>query len=85
MGRRRRGFARPEGGFALTSMSGFALLDVLVALLISSLALLAVVGGIALSARAARATRQRLIQMVSSRNQDASEQRLSFYTENLQR
>ena len=80
MGRRRRGFA--PSGF---SLSGFALLDVLVALLISSLALLAVVGGIALSARAARATRQRLIQMVSSRNQDASEQRLSFYTENLPR
>ena len=85
MGRRRSGFARQEGGFAPTSRSGFALLDVLVALLISSLALLAVVGGIALSARAARATRQRLIQMVSSRNQDASEQRLSFYTENLPR
>ena len=83
MGRRRSGMAAP--GFAPTSVSGFALLDVLVALLISSLALLAVVGGIALSARAARATRQRLIQMVSSRNQDASEQRLSFYTEDLPR
>lgn len=64
---------------------GFALLDVLVALLISSMALLAVLGGISLSARAARATRQRLIQIVASRNQDASEQRLSFVTENLPR
>lgn len=64
---------------------GFALLDVLVALLISSLALLAVLGGISLSARAARATRQRLIQLVASRNQDASEQKLSFVSENLPR
>ena len=62
---------------------GFALLDVLVALLISSMALLAVIGGISLSARAARATRQRLIQIVASRNQDASEQKLSFVAENL--
>jgi Tfp pilus assembly protein PilV len=62
---------------------GFALLDVLVALLISSMALLAVIGGISLSARAARATRQRLIQIVASRNQDASEQILSFVTVNL--
>ena len=60
---------------------GFALLDVLVALLISSMALLAVVGGISLSARAARASRQRLIQVVAARNQDASEQRLSFTQE----
>jgi Tfp pilus assembly protein PilV len=64
---------------------GFALLDVLVALLISSMALLAVIGGISLSARAARATRQRLIQIVASRNQDASEQKLSFVTEDLPR
>ena len=64
---------------------GFALLDVLVALLISSMALLAVLGGISLAARTARATRQRLIQIVASRNQDASEQRLSFVTENLPR
>jgi Tfp pilus assembly protein PilV len=62
---------------------GFALLDVLVALLISSMALLAVLGGISLSARAARAARQRLIQIVASRNQDASEQKLSFVSENL--
>ena len=60
---------------------GFALIDVLVALLISSVALLAVIGGIALSARAARATRIRFIQLVTARNQDASEQRLSFVTE----
>jgi Tfp pilus assembly protein PilV len=64
---------------------GFALLDVLVALLISSMALLAVLGGISLSARAARAARQRLIQIVASRNQDASEQKLSFVGENLPR
>ncbi len=68
---------RPDG-FAPTSVSGFALLDVLVALLLSSISLLAVIGGIALSARAARATRQRLIEIVTARNQDAREQRLSF-------
>ena len=61
--------------------NGFALLDVLVALLISSLALLTVFGGIALSARAARAARQRLIQIVTARNQYAIEQRLSFIQE----
>ena len=60
---------------------GFALLDVLVALLISSIALLTVLGGIALSARTARSARQRFIQMVATRNQDASEQRLSFTQE----
>jgi len=57
---------------------GFALIDVLVALMISSIALLAVLGGIALAARTARATRQRLIQEVAARNRYASEQRLSF-------
>lgn len=57
---------------------GFALVDALVALLISVLALLTVFGGIALSARAARAGRTRLIQIVSARNQDAIGQRLSF-------
>jgi Tfp pilus assembly protein PilV len=84
MGRRGRGLT-PLPGFAPAARSGFALLDVLVALLISSMALLAVVGGISLSARAARATRQRLIQIVVSRNQDASEQKLSFVGENLPR
>ena len=72
------GFARREGGFAPTSMSGFALIDVLVALLISSIALLAILGGIALSARAARAARQRFIEIVASRNQYAIQQRLLF-------
>ena len=57
---------------------GFALIDVLVALMISSIALLAVLGGIALAARTARATRQRLIQAVAARNQYASEQRLTY-------
>ncbi len=75
--RRRDGFARCRG-FAPTSRSGFALLDVLVALMISSIALLAVLGGISLSARTARATRQRLLQAVAARNQYASEQRLSY-------
>jgi len=72
---------RRQGGFAPTSMSGFALIDVLVALLISSIALLSVLGGISLSARTARAARQRFIQLVAARNQDASEQQLSFITE----
>ncbi len=67
--RRRDGFAR---------RGGFALIDVLVALMISSIALLAVLGGIGLSARTARATRQRLIQAVAARNQYASEQRLTY-------
>jgi type II secretory pathway pseudopilin PulG len=83
----RRGFAPTSmsgfaptsmSGFAPTSMSGFALIDVLVALMISSVALLAVLGGITLSARAARATRQRLIEEIAARNRYASEQRLSF-------
>ena len=60
---------------------GFALIDVLVALLISSVALLAVIGGIALSARAARATRQKLVEIVATRNQNAQQQRLSFVQE----
>jgi Tfp pilus assembly protein PilV len=57
---------------------GFALVDVLVALMISTIALLAVLGGIALSARTARVTRQRLLQAVAARNQYVSEQRLRF-------
>ncbi len=69
MKRRRR---RPDG---------FALIDVLVALLISTMALLAVLGGIALSARAARAGRQRLVEVVAARNQNALQQRLSFAQE----
>ena len=72
--RRPNGFAR---------QGGFALIDVLVALLISSIALLAVLGGIGLSARTARAARQRFIQIVAARNQDASEQQLSFVQETL--
>ena len=60
---------------------GFALIDVLVALLISTMALLAVLGGIALSARAARATRQTLVEIVATRNQNAQQQRLSFVQE----
>jgi Tfp pilus assembly protein PilV len=65
-----RGIARPNGGFALV--------DVLVALMISTIALLAVLGGIALSARTARATRQHFLQAVTARNLYASEQPLRF-------
>ncbi len=61
-----------------TSVSGFALIDVLVALMISTIALLAVLGGIALSARTARATRQRFLQEAAARNQYANEQPLRF-------
>jgi Tfp pilus assembly protein PilV len=68
---------------ALGRGRGFALLDVLVALLISSIALLAVLGGIALAARTARTARQRFEQLVAARNQDASEQRLRFTQEAL--
>ena len=75
--RRRPG---PDGS-APTSTSGFALIDVLVALLIATMALLAVLGGIALSARAARAGRQRLIEIVAARSEDALQQRLSFVQE----
>jgi Tfp pilus assembly protein PilV len=74
---RRRGFARFRGGRP-RKQRGYALIDVLVALMISSIALLAVLGGIALSARTARATRQRLIEEIAARNKYASEQRLSF-------
>jgi Tfp pilus assembly protein PilV len=73
MKRRRSG---PRSG-----TGGFALIDVLVALLISTMALLAVLGGIALSARAARATRQKLVEIVATRNQNAQQQRLSFVQE----
>ena len=73
----RRRSGRPRSG-GRSPQRGYALIDVLVALMISSIALLAVLGGIALSARTARATRQRFIQAVSARNQYASEQRLQF-------
>ncbi len=58
--------------------AGFALIDVLVALMVSTIALLAVLGGIALSARTARVTRQRFLEAVTARNQYASELRLRF-------
>jgi Tfp pilus assembly protein PilV len=74
---RRRGFARLRGGRP-RKQRGYALIDVLVALMISSIALLAVLGGIALSARTARASRQRLLEEIAARNRYASEQRLSF-------
>jgi type II secretion system protein I len=61
--------------------NGFALIDVLVALMISAIALLAVLGGIALAARTARSTRQRLLEEVAARNQYASQQRLQFVQE----
>jgi Tfp pilus assembly protein PilV len=67
---------RRQGG--CPRQRGFALIDVLVALLVSSIALLTVLGGIALAARTARATRQRLLQEVAARNRYASEQRLQF-------
>jgi Tfp pilus assembly protein PilV len=66
----RNGCARRAGGYAL--------IDVLVALLVSSIALLAVLGGIALAARTARAARQRFVEIVATRNQYATGQHLSF-------
>ncbi len=60
---------------------GFALIDVLVALLIASISLLAVLGGVALSARAARFGRQKLVEIVTARNENALHRKLSFIPE----
>jgi hypothetical protein len=58
--------------------TGSVLLDLLVALLICSVAVLLTLGGIALAARAARIARERTLQMVGDRNRDAETRELVF-------
>jgi Tfp pilus assembly protein PilV len=53
------------------SQRGFALLDVLVALLIASAALLTILGGAGLSARSGRKAEQRILELIAARSAEA--------------
>jgi type II secretory pathway component PulJ len=60
---------------------GFILLDVLVALLIMSFALVVIFGGIALAARSSGLLKKRLISLIAERNQCAENKTVSFVEE----
>ena len=57
---------------------GFALLDVLVGVLIASVALVSMFGGIALAGRTTRGIGERLAALVRMENEDAQGRRLVF-------
>lgn len=61
---------------------GTVLLDVLVGLFIATTALLVILGSIALAARIAKQSQERVIQLITSRNEYA-EQRKVVFTEEL--
>jgi Tfp pilus assembly protein PilV len=60
---------------------GFVLLDVLVALLIASTALLSALGGIALAARACRNGERRILELIAERNEDAQNRAVTYSAE----
>jgi hypothetical protein len=67
------GLSRHRGG-----SRGSVLLDVLVALLIASSALLFALGGIVLAARASRRAGERTLELVASRNEQVRSRRYAF-------
>ena len=66
---------------ARKSQRGSALLDVLVALLIASTALLSVVGGVALAARTCRKGELRTLELIAARSEDARKQTVTYSAE----
>ncbi len=62
---------------------GSILLDVLIGLLIASIALLFTLGSIALAARTAKQSRDRVIQLIMSRNEHAEQRKVVFIKEML--
>ena len=66
---------------AREAQRGSALLDVLVALLIASTALLSVLGGVALAARACREGERRTLALIAARSEDARKQTVTYSAE----
>ena len=60
---------------------GSALLDVLVALLLASTALLSAMGGVALAARACRNGERRTLALVAARSEDARNRTVTYGAE----
>jgi len=60
---------------------GFILIDVLVALLLMSFSLIVIFGNIALAARNAALSRQRLNRLITERNERAEKKTVRFYKE----
>ncbi len=60
---------------------GFVLIDVLSALLIATVAILLTLSSIALAARTARLVKERVIQLVSTRNENVKERETLFSPE----
>ncbi|HEB11960.1 MAG TPA: hypothetical protein ENI06_12200 [Spirochaetales bacterium] len=60
---------------------GFVLIDVLSALLIATVAILLTLSSIALAARTAKLVKERVIQLISTRNENVKERETLFYPE----
>ena len=60
---------------------GFILIDVLVALLLMSFSLIVIFGNIALAARNAALSRERLNRLITERNERAEKKPVRFYKE----
>ena len=60
---------------------GFILIDVLVALLLMSFSLIVIFGNIALAARNAALSRERLNRLITERNERAEKKTVRFYKE----
>ena len=60
---------------------GFVLIDVLSALLIATVAILLTLSSIALAARTAKLVKERVIQLVLTRNENVKERETLFYPE----
>lgn len=63
---------------AKKSQRGSALLDVLVALLIASTALLSILGGVALAARTSQNSERRILALIGARSEDARKQAVTY-------
>ena len=60
---------------------GFILIDVLSALLIATVAILLTLSSIALAARTAKLVKERVIQLVSTRNENVNKKETVFFSE----
>jgi Tfp pilus assembly protein PilV len=69
------------GRIARRRQRGFALLDVLVALLIASTALLSLLGGAALAARTCQNGERRILALIAARSEDARKQTVTYSAE----
>ena len=56
----------------LSSENGSVFIDILITLLIASTALLLILGGISMAGRTAAITKERILQIISTRNEDVA-------------